>query len=312
MQTGSSGCWYGESRQPWSSSSAGFTIPIYDYRDAAADPLGRRTRLNYSSGVNAAFMEDYGYNLRNELTSADHWENGVVDPAYDYVYDPIGNRTTYSVDPSIGDPEVTTYSTNNLNQYYRTDVADPKTAQGYRYDEDGNLLEMYVAADMNCDGVVDMNQDLSCFVAVINQCPPGPDPYFCAPCPCLNGDLDGDGAVTFADINRFVPLVNAVGARQAYAWDAENQLLSVGPPDPPASVRNAGPVRGMHGCKNIWQIPEDLHKYLHGGGPKGGRWNQAWWDELRVAGGPESVTAEQVVGIREKLIRQFNLEQYRP
>ncbi len=78
------------------------------------------------------------------------------------------------------------------------------------------------------------------------------------------------------------------------------------------SVRNAGPVRGMAGQRNIWQIPEDLHKQLHGGGPRGGRWNKDWWDELDALGGPERATVEQVVEIRAKLVSRYGLEEFRP
>jgi len=84
------------------------------------------------------------------------------------------------------------------------------------------------------------------------------------------------------------------------------------------AVRSKGPVRGMAGQRNIWEIPEDLHKYLHGGGPRGGRWNEAWWRELqlRYGGTPEKAAemadVDGIVTIREKLVREFDLEEYRP
>jgi hypothetical protein len=45
----------------------------------------------------------------------------------------------------------TTYVDNELNQYARVSTPGGATGigQGYRYDEDGNLVEAYVAADMN-------------------------------------------------------------------------------------------------------------------------------------------------------------------
>ena len=67
--------------------------------------LGRRTSKN---------DEQYGYNVRNELTSA----NDVS-----YAYDDIGNRTT---------AEGKTYTANNLNQYTAIDDFTPQ------YDADGN------------------------------------------------------------------------------------------------------------------------------------------------------------------------------
>jgi hypothetical protein len=84
----------------------------------------------------------------------------------------------------------------------------------------------------------------------------------------------------------------------------------------PAHVRNAGPVRGMAGQKNIWMIPEEIHKYLHGGpgafGGRGGKWNEAWWRELDLLGGVDQAEVDDVVRIREKLVRLFGLEEYRP
>ena len=58
--------------------------------------------------------EQYGYNVRDELTSADE---------VSYNYDDIGNRTT---------AEGKTYTANNLNQYTAIDDFTPQ------YDADGN------------------------------------------------------------------------------------------------------------------------------------------------------------------------------
>ena len=58
--------------------------------------------------------EQYGYNVRNELISADE---------VSYNYDDIGNRTT---------AEGKTYTANNLNQYTAIDDFAPQ------YDDDGN------------------------------------------------------------------------------------------------------------------------------------------------------------------------------
>ena len=68
-------------------------------------PLGRRTSKN---------DEQYGYNVRDELISADN---------VSYAYDDIGNRTT---------DEGKTYTANNLNQYTAIDDFAPQ------YDADGN------------------------------------------------------------------------------------------------------------------------------------------------------------------------------
>lgn len=74
----------------------------YDYTN---DLLGRRTSKN---------DEQYSYNVRDELISADDTS---------YAYDDIGNRTT---------AEGKTYTANNLNQYTAIDDFAPQ------YDDDGN------------------------------------------------------------------------------------------------------------------------------------------------------------------------------
>ena len=78
------------------------TYSTYVYTN---DLLGRRTSKN---------DEQYGYNVRNELISADE---------VSYAYDDIGNRTT---------AEGKTYTANNLNQYTAIDDFAPQ------YDDDGN------------------------------------------------------------------------------------------------------------------------------------------------------------------------------
>jgi hypothetical protein len=45
-------------------------------------------------------------------------------------------------------------------------------------------------------------------------------------------------------------------------------------------------------------------------GPRGGQWNSRWWEELGPD--PKKVTVDDVVRIREKLVREFALEDYRP
>ena len=78
------------------------TYSTYVYTN---DLLGRRTSKN---------DEQYGYNVRDELISADE---------VSYNYDDIGNRTT---------AEGKTYTANNLNQYTAIDDFTPQ------YDADGN------------------------------------------------------------------------------------------------------------------------------------------------------------------------------
>lgn len=59
----------------------------------------------------------------------------IFDPPngdYDYVYDPIGNRNTFTLDSGTA----TTYADNSLNQYTATSGGQ---AESFSYDDDGNL-----------------------------------------------------------------------------------------------------------------------------------------------------------------------------
>jgi RHS repeat-associated protein len=122
----------------------------------------------------------------------------------------------------------TSYLSNALNQYWRSETAATQSAQGFRYDDDGNLVDLYVAADMNCDGTANVG-DIICFSAAVQRCPPNPPGYPCDPCDCLNGDLNGDGWVTFADINLLMGFMGFGASRAAYTWDGENRLIQAGP-----------------------------------------------------------------------------------
>ncbi|MFH1748139.1 MAG: hypothetical protein ABIG44_13970 [Planctomycetota bacterium] len=55
----------------------------------------------------------------------------------------------------------------------------------------------------NCDDLLN-TYDTGCFIAAVGHCPPNPDPYECAPCDCLRGDINGDGYVNSYDISGFV------------------------------------------------------------------------------------------------------------
>ena len=87
--------------------------------------------------------------------------------------------------------------------------AAAKLRQGLRYDADGNLVEQYVAADMNCDGVLNFGDINPFWLALSN-----PSAWHVAypNCDILNGDINGDGTVGFGDINPFVALLSGGGS----------------------------------------------------------------------------------------------------
>jgi len=116
------------------------TISQYLYRN---DALGRRSDVVYSGTAFAAdHLFKWGYNDRSELTAADRHQGTDPDSpgtqygtngAFDYAYDPIGNRESYQLDGGTA----TTYTANAVNQY--TATANP--GESFSHDADGNLIE---------------------------------------------------------------------------------------------------------------------------------------------------------------------------
>lgn len=118
------------------------TTPQVSQYDYVNDSVARRTSMALSGSMfSASHFFAWGYNDRNELTSADQFLGTPSSPGnrftqygdYDYAYDNIGNRDSYRLD---ADP-ATTYTPNEFNQY--TSTANP--AESFEYDEDGNLTE---------------------------------------------------------------------------------------------------------------------------------------------------------------------------
>jgi RHS repeat-associated protein len=77
----------------------------------------------------------------------------------------------------------------------------------------------------------------------------------------------------------------------------------------PGDVANNPLVRGRAGAPNRWSIPKDLHESIHRG-PGGGAYNEAFKQRLSELGRNPSV--EDVLRIRDDLVKQFGLEGYRP
>jgi RHS repeat-associated protein len=217
----------------WRPSGQNVTLSKYDYTN---DTLARRTGVTYSGAAfnvppDPNIVQTIGYNGRNELTSSTRSNDLTL--ARGYEYDPIGNRVS-ATDGDPNNPDAgTAYYANSLNQYYRAETVTAASfaGQGFRFDADGNLVERYVAADMDCDGDVDF-ADINPFILAISD----PNAYQAQfpNCNLLNGDLDGDGDVDFDDIDYFGGLFGATGVRAVYTWDGENRLVRVEPASPPA------------------------------------------------------------------------------
>ena len=243
----------------WDPNGTPATISKYDYTN---DALGRRTQVQYTGvafgSPDPAITVGFGYNARNELTSADR--SGTDPNDWAYAYDDIGNRRW----SDAGDPTIrTNYVSNELNQYHRSERAStPKAAQGYRYDEDGNLIERYTSGDMHCNGSVGY-EDINCFVQVIVDgcCPDDP-----------NGRVDRFKVVrfdTFPALDRHGnPKLNKAsagfartrGRLEAYIRDLETQLATVGDD---ATLANIDLQNVLQKQRQAIQIISNISKTWH-------------------------------------------------
>ena len=216
----------------------------YAYKNDAA---GRRdTRAHSGLAFSVEHFEDYGYNVRSELTSSDRWLGEPNIPGadenedYTYDYDNIGNRRTAA--RSSGDPTPTetdsTYAANALNQYDDLVVEVDSSfsfRKWYDYDEDGNPVASTFVGDMNCDGVVNFG-DTDPFVMALLY----PSQYEAAypDCDILHGDINGDGVVNFGDMDGYVALITGGGSpftAETFVYDGENRLIEYRPTTPGAS-----------------------------------------------------------------------------
>ncbi|QOJ00935.1 MAG: RHS repeat-associated core domain-containing protein [Phycisphaeraceae bacterium] len=77
----------------------------------------------------------------------------------------------------------------------------------------------------------------------------------------------------------------------------------------PDVVANNPLVRGRFGAPNRWRIPEGLHKQIHKGAG-GGAYNKEFKRRLLDVGGKPTV--DDVLRIRNELVKEFGLEGYRP
>ena len=111
----------------------------------------------------------------------------------------------------------TDYLSNALNQYeYLGTDADKPSAQNLAHDADGNLVEAFIVADMNCDGALD-SYDIDPFVLALTNPTLYEQTY--PNCNILNGDLNGDGEVNSFDLDLFTALLPSKRAQEhSHGW----------------------------------------------------------------------------------------------
>ncbi len=212
------------------------------YRYAHSDIGLRDSVINngvaFHDPTSNVWHTSWQYNPRHELEFSDRYQGGdtqqhgppVLDEAFRYTFDPMGNRITYTG----GQQPQATYTANTLNQYTQSNLPTTPTPliQSYEYDEDGNLQHAWLTGDMNCDGSADFD-DINAFVDAVSFPETYEQEY--PHCDRMNGDIDGDGDVTFGDINAFVDLLTGsgnAGPSFTYTWDAENRLTAFEPTFP--------------------------------------------------------------------------------
>ncbi len=111
-----------------------YHLPLSTYH-YSNDSLGRRpaiTRGGAAFGDLAGATDAYGYNLRSEVVSSTRTpaDSPVRGFDYAYAYDPIGNRTSATDYDEQGNPLVSSYSANALNQYTSRTVPGYATLRG--------------------------------------------------------------------------------------------------------------------------------------------------------------------------------------
>lgn len=74
-------------------------------------------------------------------------------------------------------------------------------------------------------------------------------------------------------------------------------------------VINDPSIRDRQGDPNRWPMPESVHKDIHKGAV-GGEYNIDWKKKINNLEGKPMV--KDVLKIKKKIIKKFNLEQFRP
>ena len=77
----------------------------------------------------------------------------------------------------------------------------------------------------------------------------------------------------------------------------------------PGNVAGDPRVRGQRGNPNRWPIPYDVHRVIHIG-QRGGMYNMDWKDRVQKI--KDNPRVEDIVKIRNEIIKKYDLEQYRP
>ncbi|WP_409935004.1 RHS repeat domain-containing protein [Capnocytophaga sputigena] len=90
---------------------------------------------------------------------------------------------------------------------------------------------------------------------------------------------------------------------------------SGGEPLLPPHLANDPDIKGKAGNPNRWEVPANEHIALHKKNRPGGEYNDRWKSELealREEKDKSEWTKEDILSIRDKLTKEFNIDKYNP
>lgn len=229
------------------------TLSRYTY---LYDNLVRRSEVSYEgSAFSATHVDNLSYDDRNEVTHSRRYattQPTTTQPAAtqpsdlitaanrSYGYDPIGNRlfsdsgVHYQYndpnDPNYGTPVQATYTANKLNQYTKVEF-EPNPREKLAYDADGNLTEIFLMADLDQDGDIDIS-DLALITGHMGESAGIGNNTYASEAVFARADMSGNGTIDVSDLavvlGDFGYTADS-GTWVIFGWDGENRLISTTP-----------------------------------------------------------------------------------
>ncbi len=185
---------------------------LINFDRGTIDPLSLPNNPSLSSSLNDT-----------EIPSQQSWDttNGTLDARGNWTaFDETINGTTHEVER---EHTPTNEATRNGGPIPGTSIYG---GNRYVYDDAGNLIEVQLLGDMNCDGTLSVG-DNNAFTLALTD--PAQYALDYPDCPIEIGDFNGDGSVTVADINSFTDAITNRNGETGtlYDYDEENRLVSV-------------------------------------------------------------------------------------
>ncbi|TWT45054.1 hypothetical protein RAS1_14750 [Phycisphaerae bacterium RAS1] len=164
-----------------------------------------------------------------EMPAVQNWPMGdsQASPPVEPGLDRRGNWAgfEYETGTAAASQSRTANAANEYESVYTT-IGGLIVGQLLEHDAAGNLVEIALVGDLNCDGEVNIN-DIGAFSLALSD-----PPAYAAAYPDCNidlGDINADASVNVGDINAFTALLSAghPAAARRYTYDEENRLTAV-------------------------------------------------------------------------------------